>query len=63
MSKQLTIVIVTGYSGSGKSTALDTFEDAGFYCVDNMPVHLIPHFLEQAEIVLSSARREWTSVM
>jgi UPF0042 nucleotide-binding protein len=50
VSKQLTIVIVTGCSGSGKSTALDTFEDAGFYCVDNMPVHLIPHFLAQAEI-------------
>lgn len=40
------ITIITGYSGSGKSTALDAFEDAGFYCVDNMPVALLPKFLE-----------------
>lgn len=41
-----TIHILTGLSGSGKSTALDVFEDAGFYCVDNMPVALLPKFLE-----------------
>lgn len=40
------ICIITGLSGSGKSTALDAFEDAGFYCVDNMPVDLLPCFLE-----------------
>lgn len=40
------IHILTGLSGSGKSTALDVFEDAGFYCVDNMPVALLPKFLE-----------------
>lgn len=40
-----TIIIITGYSGSGKSTALDALEDAGFYCVDNMPVALLPKFL------------------
>ena len=40
-------VAVAGPSGSGKSTALDTFEDAGFYCVDNMPVALLPIFLDQ----------------
>ncbi len=39
------IIIITGCSGSGKSTALDTFEDAGFYCVDNMPIVLLPDFL------------------
>ena len=33
-------------SGSGKSTALAAFEDAGFYCVDNMPVVMLPLFLE-----------------
>lgn len=43
-----TIIIVTGSSGSGKSTALATFEDAGFFCVDNMPVDLMPPFLQQA---------------
>ena len=40
------IIIITGLSGSGKSTALAAFEDAGFYCVDNMPVELLPKFLE-----------------
>lgn len=40
-----TIVIITGYSGSGKSSALAALEDAGFYCVDNMPVALLPKFL------------------
>lgn len=44
--KKLRIIIITGLSGSGKSTAIDAFEDAGFYCVDNMPVQLLPKFLE-----------------
>lgn len=39
-------IIITGLSGSGKSTAVAAFEDAGFYCVDNMPVALLPAFLE-----------------
>jgi UPF0042 nucleotide-binding protein len=42
----LTIIIITGLSGSGKSTAIDAFEDAGYFCVDNMPVLLLPKFLE-----------------
>jgi len=44
--KNLNLIIITGYSGSGKSTAIAAFEDAGFYCVDNMPVDLLPKFLE-----------------
>ncbi len=40
------IIIITGYSGSGKSTAIAALEDAGYYCVDNMPVALLPKFLE-----------------
>lgn len=44
--KKLKIIIITGRSGSGKSTAIAAFEDAGFYCVDNMPVALLPKFLE-----------------
>lgn len=39
-------VIVTGMSGSGKSTALKMLEDAGYYCVDNLPVTLIEKFME-----------------
>ena len=44
--KKLKIIIITGRSGSGKSIAISAFEDAGFYCVDNMPVALLPKFLE-----------------
>ena len=44
--KKREILIITGLSGSGKSTALAAFEDAGFYCVDNMPVALLPDFLK-----------------
>ena len=39
-------VIVTGMSGGGKRTALKMLEDAGFYCVDNLPVSLIEKFME-----------------
>lgn len=39
-------VIVTGMSGSGKSTALKMLEDAGYYCVDNLPVFLIEKFVD-----------------
>jgi UPF0042 nucleotide-binding protein len=44
--KNINIIIITGLSGSGKSTAIDALEDTGFYCVDNMPVALLPKFLE-----------------
>jgi UPF0042 nucleotide-binding protein len=40
------IVIITGLSGSGKSTAIKALEDVGFFCVDNLPVALLPKFLE-----------------
>ncbi len=40
------LFIITGLSGSGKSTAMAAFEDAGFYCVDNMPMELLPKFLD-----------------
>lgn len=43
------IVIVTGMSGAGKSTALNILEDCGYYCVDNMPIELIPRFALLAE--------------
>ena len=41
------LVIVSGRSGSGKSTALHVLEDAGFYCIDNIPALLLPQLLEQ----------------
>ena len=40
------IVIVTGMSGAGKTTALKMLEDMGFYCVDNLPIRLIEKFVE-----------------
>jgi RNase adapter protein RapZ len=40
------LVILTGLSGSGKSTVLKAFEDMGYYCIDNLPVDLIPIFAE-----------------
>lgn len=46
------LVILTGMSGSGKASALKTFEDLGYYSVDNLPLDLIPRF---AELVQSSA--------
>ena len=44
--KHLPVYIITGLSGSGKTTAMQAFEDASFYCVDNMPLELVPRFLE-----------------
>ena len=44
--KHLPLVIITGLSGSGKSTAIAALEDVGFFCVDNLPVDLLPKFLE-----------------
>src|SRR5688572_327111 len=40
-----TVVIVSGLSGSGKSVALKTFEDLDYYCIDNLPVELLPSFV------------------
>ena len=44
--KEIIITIISGLSGSGKSTALNTLEDLGFFCVDNLPVLLLPKFIE-----------------
>jgi len=41
------LVIITGLSGSGKSYVQSTLEDVGFYCCDNLPIHLIEAFLEE----------------
>jgi len=46
VSEPLHAVVVTGLSGSGKSTALRVLEDLGFYCVDNLPVALLARFVE-----------------
>jgi UPF0042 nucleotide-binding protein len=42
------VVIVTGLSGAGKSSALQAFEDAGYFCIDNLPPRMIPVVMESA---------------
>jgi UPF0042 nucleotide-binding protein len=54
---RLDVVIVTGLSGSGKSTAIHVLEDLGYYCIDNLPVVLIPRFLELCESSLETLSR------
>ena len=43
------LIILTGMSGSGKSTAMKVLEDIGFYCIDNLPPLLIPKFVDICE--------------
>ncbi len=46
VSDKRRIVIITGLSGAGKSNALQAFEDAGYFCIDNLPPRMIPAVLE-----------------
>ncbi len=48
-------LIISGMSGAGKSVAVDVLEDMGYYCIDNMPVKLIPQF---AELFSASAEKK-----
>ncbi|MDH3670172.1 MAG: RNase adapter RapZ [Gammaproteobacteria bacterium] len=43
----MSFFIISGLSGSGKSIALQALEDMGFYCIDNLPAAMIPHFARQ----------------
>ena len=43
------LVVISGRSGSGKSSALHVLEDLGFYCIDNLPIGLLPALAEQAQ--------------
>src|SRR5579864_1595657 len=54
------VVIITGMSGSGKASVLKAFEDLGYYCVDNLPVGLIPRF---AELIGQSSEIERTALV
>lgn len=47
--QKVTVVIITGLSGSGKSTAIRALEDLDFFCIDNLPPILLPKFLELCE--------------
>ncbi len=47
--KNIRVILISGLSGSGKTTAIKALEDIGFYCVDNLPILLLPKFLEVCE--------------
>lgn len=54
------LVIVTGLSGSGKTVALRVFEDSGYYCIDNLPVSLLPQI--QAHVSSTQASKVAISI-
>lgn len=49
MNDSMRLIIISGRSGSGKSAALNVLEDLGFYCIDNLPLGLLPALTEQAQ--------------
>jgi RNase adapter protein RapZ len=53
----INVIIISGISGSGKSTALKTLEDLGFFCVDNLPILLLPKFIELCTSSTHAIRR------
>ncbi len=56
------LIIITGLSGSGMSSAMNVFEDIGYFCVDNLPVQLIPSFVHLLEMKESGITRAALSV-
>lgn len=69
VEKSMRILVVTGVSGAGKSTALRALEDVGFYCVDNLPLPLLSQFIgllqqtgqRQAALVIDAREGEFLS--
>jgi RNase adapter protein RapZ len=57
VKRHLGVVIVTGMAGAGKSTAIKVLEDLGFYCIDNLPVVLLPRVLELCETATEGINR------
>ena len=60
MTEKPTLIVVSGLSGSGKSVALRTLEDIGYYCVDNLPAELLTSFVESMS--LAESRRTQLAV-
>ncbi|MEX0951596.1 MAG: RNase adapter RapZ [Gammaproteobacteria bacterium] len=48
-AQQRRVIIVSGLSGGGKTVALNTLEDLGYYCIDNLPASLVNHIVERIE--------------
>ena len=44
--EDIELMIITGLSGAGKSETLKYFEDAGYYCIDNLPAHLLMNLID-----------------
>lgn len=57
MNQPLRFVIITGFSGAGKSYAIKCFEDMGYFCVDNLPTTLIPTFADLCAQSVREIRR------
>lgn len=51
------LVVISGRSGSGKTTALQALEDVGFYCIDNLPATLLPTLVEQMNVTTNGTRK------
>ena len=56
------LLIVSGLSGSGKSIVLDTLEDCGYYCIDNLPITLLQDFISHVMLVDDSATYKKTAI-
>ena len=54
--KEMKLVIVTGMSGAGKTVAIQSFEDLGYFTIDNIPPTLVPKFLQLLETTNSLSR-------
>ena len=57
LAPPLTILIITGLSGSGKTTVLRALEDVGYFCVDNLPLSLLPAFLQELSRTSQDSRK------
>jgi len=57
MGRKVHVVVVTGLSGSGKSTAIKAFEDLDYFCIDNLPVPLLPSLLMLCERDMPDVRK------
>lgn len=56
------LVVLSGRSGSGKTTALQALEDAGFYCIDNLPATLLPELIDQMTATDGGSKRIAVSI-
>src|SRR5690625_1085463 len=56
-SEETQLVIITGMSRTGKTVAVQSFEDLGYYCVDNLPPTLLPKFLELMRDTTNNIRK------